>query len=111
MIVLCFAAQVWLSAWNVLTVHCVAFIIQSAAFSAEHLESRVDAFIESCTQLLDSMPQQEFASQVRTTLAIVRFRGNPISPRSVMVHSLGCLLILLCLTLHHLYLIYIHATT
>ena len=57
--------QVWLSAWSVLTVHFVAFIIQSAAFSAEHLESRVDAFVESCTQLLETMPEEEYASQVR----------------------------------------------
>lgn len=55
----------WLSAWNVLTVHSVAFIIQSAAFSAEHLENRVDAFVESCTQLLEVMSEEEFTSQVR----------------------------------------------
>ena len=55
----------WLSAWTVLTVHFVAFIIQSAAFSADHLESRVDTFIESCTQLLETMPEEEFRSQVR----------------------------------------------
>ena len=55
----------WLSSWSVLTVHSVAFIIQSAAFSAEHLEGRVDAFIEACTDLLESMPEEEFTSQVR----------------------------------------------
>ena len=58
--------QVWLSAWSVLTVHCVAFIIQSAAFSAEHLDSRVEAFIGSVTQLLQDIMSEEFASQVRT---------------------------------------------
>ena len=42
----------------------VAFIIQSAAFSAEHLESRVGAFVGSAAALLDAMPQAEFASQV-----------------------------------------------
>ena len=54
----------WLSAWSMLTVHCLAFIIQSAAFSAEHLESRVAAFIGSAAQLLEIMPAEEFASQV-----------------------------------------------
>ena len=44
----------------------VAFIIQSAAFSAEHLESRVDAFVGSAAALLDAMPQEEFASQAST---------------------------------------------
>ncbi len=47
-----------------LTVRNVAFIIQSAAFSAEHLESRVDAFVGSAAALLEAMPQEEFASQV-----------------------------------------------
>lgn len=55
--------QVWLSAWSVRTVRNVAFIIQSAAFSAEYLESRVDAFVGSAAQLLEAMPQEEFASQ------------------------------------------------
>ncbi|CAK0787227.1 hypothetical protein CVIRNUC_010443 [Coccomyxa viridis] len=56
--------MVWLSSWSVLTVRNVAFIIQSAAFSAEHLESRVDAFVGSAAALLEAMPQEEFASQV-----------------------------------------------
>ncbi len=57
--------QVWLSSWNVLTVHCVAFIIQSAAFSAEHLDSRVEVFIGSLTQQLQDMTPEEFGSQVK----------------------------------------------
>ncbi len=68
--------QVWLSAWSVLTVHFVAFIIQSAAFSAEHLESRVDAFIESCTQLLETMPEEEYSSQVRMRPPCTRKTGQ-----------------------------------
>ena len=56
----------WLSSWSVLTVRNVAFIIQSAAFGAEHLESRVDAFVGSAAAVLEAMPQEEFASQAST---------------------------------------------
>lgn len=59
--------------------HFVAFIIQSAVFSAEHLESRVDAFIESCTQLLETVSEEEYTSQVRT--------GSPYTPGTGQRHS------------------------
>lgn len=58
-------AQVWLSTWATLTVQSLAFIVQSAAFSAEHLEARCEAFVGAMQQLLTDMSEEAFASHVR----------------------------------------------
>ena len=79
------AAQVWLSSWSVLTVRNVAFIIQSAAFSAEHLESRVGAFVGSAARLLEAMPQEEFASQASMSCVLAAPLSLPAIWRELSV--------------------------
>ena len=61
----CRRAQVWLSAWATLTVQNLAFIVQSASFTAEHLEARCEAFVGAMRQLLAGMSEEAFASHVR----------------------------------------------
>ncbi len=57
--------MVWLAGLPTLTVRAVAFVIQSAAFSATHLEARCEAFVAAQTARLADMDAESFASQAR----------------------------------------------
>ncbi len=50
--------------YTTLGVRSVAFIIQSTAFSATHIEGRVLAFIHQLTEHMTNMSSQEFTNQV-----------------------------------------------
>ncbi|KAK9803974.1 hypothetical protein WJX72_009535 [[Myrmecia] bisecta] len=56
--------MVFLSAWWNLSVRSVVFIIQSTAYGAEHLESRVASFVEQYCQTLAEMDDAAFHKQV-----------------------------------------------
>ena len=53
-----------MSAWSTLTVHNLAFIVQSAAFPADHLEARCEAFVAAMQRLLADLTDAAFASHV-----------------------------------------------
>ncbi|KAK9834702.1 hypothetical protein WJX74_008107 [Apatococcus lobatus] len=55
---------VFLQTYTTLSVRSIAFIIQSTAFSAAHIESRVQAFIHQFSDHLGSMSSEEFTNQV-----------------------------------------------
>jgi insulysin len=50
---------VFFTAYSTLTVHNVAFILQSSEHSAAHLEARVHAFLPSLSKKLQAMPDDE----------------------------------------------------
>ncbi|KAL3136082.1 hypothetical protein ABBQ32_007106 [Trebouxia sp. C0010 RCD-2024] len=54
---------VFLSAWTNLSVHSVAFILQSTAFSCQHLESRCEAFLQQFKTSLEQMTDESFKTQ------------------------------------------------
>ena len=54
-----------MSAWSTLTVQNLAFVVQSAAFPADHLEARVEAFVDAMHSRLADLDEAAFASQVR----------------------------------------------
>ncbi|BDA50691.1 Insulin-degrading enzyme [Coccomyxa sp. Obi] len=56
--------MVWLAGLPTLTVRAVAFVVQSAAFGAAHLEARCEAFVAAQTARLADMDAESFASQV-----------------------------------------------
>jgi hypothetical protein len=56
--------MVHLTTWATHSVHSVAFIIQSNAFTAAHMSARVEAFLEAFAARLGTLKQQEFAEQV-----------------------------------------------
>lgn len=62
---------VWLSAYATLTVQGIAFVIQSTAFPAAHLEARAEAFMAATAQQLQDLDPEAFSSQVRN---VIRFR-------------------------------------
>ena len=55
-----------MSTWSTLTVQNLAFVVQSAAFPADHLEARVEAFVGAMHSRLADLDEAAFASQVRT---------------------------------------------
>jgi hypothetical protein len=58
--------MVWLAGVPTLTVRAVAFVVQSSAFSAEHLEARCEAFVTAQLARLAELDADSFASQART---------------------------------------------
>lgn len=58
--------MVWLAGVPTLTVRAVAFVVQSSAFSAEHLEARCEAFVAAQLARLAELDDESFASQART---------------------------------------------
>ncbi len=57
---------VWLAPHATLAVAGLAFIIQSAAFGAAHLETRAEAFVAATAGRLRELELAAFASQVRS---------------------------------------------
>ena len=54
---------VFLQTYTTLGVRSIAFIIQSTAFSAAHIEGRVQAFIHQFSDHLAKMTSEEFLNQ------------------------------------------------
>ncbi|KAL0046282.1 hypothetical protein WJX82_008028 [Trebouxia sp. C0006] len=54
---------VFLSSWTNLSVHSVAFILQSTAFSCQHLEGRCEAFLQQYQTSLADMTEESFKTQ------------------------------------------------
>ncbi|KAL0019017.1 hypothetical protein WJX77_001203 [Trebouxia sp. C0004] len=54
---------VFLSSWINLSVHSVAFILQSTAFTCQHLERRCEAFLQQYQASLADMTQDSFKAQ------------------------------------------------
>ncbi len=57
--------MVWLAGLPTLTVRAVAFVVQSSAFSAVHLEQRCEAFVGAQLARLAELDADSFASQAR----------------------------------------------
>lgn len=53
-----------MSGWSTLTVRNLAFIIQSSAFGAQHLDARVEAFVDASQERLADLDDASFTSQV-----------------------------------------------
>ncbi|KAK9821610.1 hypothetical protein WJX81_007570 [Elliptochloris bilobata] len=55
---------VWFSEWRTLSVRALAFLLQSGEHSAEYLDSRVSAFVDSLAAKLAALGPDSFASRV-----------------------------------------------
>ena len=94
---------IWKQHWHRVTVmhHAcsVAFILQSTAFSCQHLESRCEAFLQQYESSLADMTEESFKTQVHNSVCLL-CKIPEFKQLAIRLHDSGCGHQVICHTIY-----------